>query len=74
MSLEIDDAIDLIETIWKKEEEDVLLRRWIAHFQHISFLEFKESLQATVIQDDKTQEEILMDVASILGGVKHGDI
>ena len=74
MSLEFDDAVDLIEMVYKKEEEDVLLRRWIAHFQHIPFSEFRDSLKATVVNNDRTQEDILTDVASILGGVKHGDI
>ena len=45
------------------EEREHIFQRWINGYQHMSFDAFREQL---VPQEEKTQEEILVDVGDIM--------
>jgi hypothetical protein len=61
------EGIKLIEYGIEKEQEDKLFQRWVAGYQHSeSFDDFKNKLINKHISDNKTEEEILSDVAVIL--------
>lgn len=71
MSLDIDTGIELIKKAYEQKNEDLLMQRWMLHYQHeISFEEFKTKLGATTVQDNRTEEEILLEVKEILDSFK----
>jgi hypothetical protein len=66
LSLEIEEALDLIQYAADQKIEELLFARWISELQlSMSFEDFKAKLRPenTVT---KSSEEILMDVKSIL--------
>lgn len=68
MNLNWLDGANLISKAAEKRNEDILLQRWIAHYQHeMKFTEFKKKLQQPPeTTDTRTKEEILADVKSIV--------
>lgn len=73
MNLDIDTGIELIKKAYEQRNEDLLMQRWMLHYQHeISFEEFKTRLGATTVQDNRTEEEILLEVKEILDFFKGG--
>lgn len=64
MSMEIEEAIDLIEYAIKQEAEDKLFQRWVHEMQfQMSFNEFKEKLKPVIVKDET---EIIAEVKDIL--------
>lgn len=73
MNLDIDTGIELIKKAYEQKNEDLLMQRWMLHYQHeISFEEFKKRLGTGVVQDNRTEEEILVEVKGILDSFKGG--
>ena len=73
MELKLDDGISLIVKAFEKKAEDILLQRWLLHYERsISFLGFKKELIYNPLnkQDNRTTEEIMTDVKEILESFK----
>lgn len=71
MNLDIDTGIELIKKAYEQRNEDLLMQRWMLHYQdEISFEEFKTRLEAGAVQDNRTEEEILLEVKEILDSFK----
>ena len=68
MSLDIEDGIELIVKAIEQKQEDMLMQRWILHYQDsISFDEFKAKLSVgPTSTDTRTEGEILAEVKEIL--------
>ena len=66
MSLELSEALDLIDYAASQKTEELLFSRWINDIhQSMSFEEFKSRLKPER-KDVRTEDEILEDVKSIL--------
>lgn len=63
-------GIGLISHIIDKKTDDMLFQRWINGNQHISFDSFKKALKKNqeMSTDDRTADEILQEVKSIMDG------
>lgn len=73
MNLDIDTGTELIKKAYEQKNEDLLMQRWMLHYQHeISFEKFKTRLGTGVVQDNRTEEEILVEVKGILDSFKGG--
>lgn len=72
MTLELEEALSLIEYAIEQQEEELLFQRWIHDLQfQMSFEEFKAKLKPQIFKDD---EEILAEVKDVLSlFVKEGD-
>jgi hypothetical protein len=72
LNLNIDDGIELIERASEQKQEDLLMQRWILHYQDkITFEEFKQKLSINPTDtraegDTRTEGEILAEVKGIL--------
>lgn len=67
MNLDIDTGIELIKKAYEQRNEDLLMQRWMLHYQdEISFEEFKTRLEAGAVQDNRAVEEILLEVKGVL--------
>lgn len=80
MNMNFNDGADLINKAYKKSVDEVLMQRWIMHYQHaMSFDEFKDEVIEISYKkkDSRTQEEILDMVFGIIGSLgvsDHGNI
>lgn len=64
MTLDVDEALSLIEYAFERQEEELLFMRWIHDLQfQMGFDEFKAKLKPPPLKSD---EEILSDVKDIL--------
>ena len=71
MNLDVEDGVALIAKAFEKQQEDLLIQRWILHYQgEMTFEEFKGKLKAvpaSTFVDTRTEGEILDEVKDILG-------
>lgn len=68
MALDLETGIELIKKAYEQRNEDMLMQRWIMHYQaEMSFDEFKARLGvAKEAKNNKTEEEILKEVKEII--------
>jgi len=67
MALPMEQGIELISKAYEERSNDILMQRWIIHYEkEISFDEFKEKLKTRPIKDTRSKEEILDEAENIL--------
>lgn len=80
--MDFEDGIELIGYAYKKQTDELILKRWIANYEAplmgepISFDDFRNQVlsQANKKEDIRTAKDILKDVEKILGGGEIGNI
>ncbi len=74
MALCIDDGVEIISKAYEKRSEDLLMQRWITHYQHqMTFDEFKSQVTVRTREDNRSREEILDKVYKIIGSTNGVD-
>lgn len=76
MSLSVEDGFELINKAFEKRADEILMERWITHYQHeMTFDEFKNELTeiSYTKKDHRSKEEILGMVYGIIGSMKGVD-
>lgn len=72
MNLNIEDGSGLINKAYEESAEEILMQRWITHYQHrMSFDEFKNEVteNSYARHDSRSQNEILDMVYGIIAGL-----
>lgn len=72
LNLNLEDGLALIDKAYVKSAEEILMKRWIAHYQHrMSFDEFKNEVteNSYARHDSRSQNEILDMVYGIIAGL-----
>jgi len=67
MELSVNNGIELFRKAHESRTDDLLMQRWVLHYQdEMSFQDFKDKLITYRTKNNKTEEEILIDVKNII--------